>query len=107
MHDNGARFGGLDMSDLVTVGGGAHAGALANLAAYSEQARGAHSANTLRAIKADTALFSAWCSCVGLASLPATDETLARFIDAMAEEKAPATVRRSVASIGHMHKAAR
>ena len=106
MHDMAARFGALIMSDLVTVGGGADAGALANLAAYAEQARGAHSANTLRAIKADTTAFAAWCSSAGLVSLPANPDTLARFVDAMAADKAPATVRRYVASIAHMHRAA-
>ncbi len=81
--------------------------ALANLAAYAEQARGALSPNTERAIRADTATFTAWCSERGARSLPAKPATVADFIDAMADQKAPATVRRYVSSIAHMHRAAR
>jgi hypothetical protein len=75
------------MGELVTVVGGAEATALANLSAYAAQARGAHAPNTERAIRADTAIFTAWCSDRELPSLPATPETLAAFVDAMAKAK--------------------
>ncbi len=76
------------------------------LANYARQADGAFSENTARAVKADTAVFSVWCTDQGHASLPASPDAIAGFIDAMAEQKKPATVRRYVASIGHMHRAA-
>ena len=76
------------------------------LADYARQADGAFAANTARAIKADTAIFSAWCADQGQAALPAPPDAVASFIDAMATEKKPATVRRYVASIGHLHRAA-
>lgn len=56
--------------------------------------------------RADTAIFTGWCSAQGLASLPATADTLAAFVDAVAVTRAPATVRRYIASIAHMHRAA-
>ena len=68
-------------------------------------ARGAFSANTARALRSDLAVWGAWCGERGLAALPAAPETVAAFVDAMAEEKAPATVRRYVASIMVAHRA--
>ena len=76
------------------------------LADYARQADGAFSSNTARAIRADTAIFAAWCAGQGHVSLPAKSESVADFIDAMAEIRKPATVRRYVASIGHLHRAA-
>ncbi len=38
--------------------------------------------------------------------LPATAETLVAYIDAMSETRAPATIRRYIASIAHLHRAA-
>ena len=76
------------------------------LATYARQADGAFAANTARAIRADTAIFSTWCAEQGLASLPASGDAVASFIDAMAETRKPATIRRYVASVGHLHRAA-
>lgn len=78
-----------------------------SLAQYAHDARGAFSQNTVRAIKADTAIFGAWCSEQGVSPLPATPETVSAFIDAMGASKAVATIRRYVASIAHMHSAAK
>ena len=75
------------------------------LGAFVRAARGAFSANTVRAVRADLAVWGAWCAERGLAALPAAPETVAAFVDAMAEEKAPATVRRYVASIMVAHRA--
>ena len=69
------------------------------------EARGAASPNTERALKADLALFAAWCTERGRLALPATAATVAAFVDAMAEVRAPATVRRYVASIAAAHRA--
>ena len=76
------------------------------LTEYARQADGAFSENTARAIRADTAIFATWCAGQGLPSLPASGDAVAGFIDAMAEQKKPATVRRYAASIGHLHRAA-
>ena len=76
------------------------------LADYARQAAGALAPNTERAIRADTAIFATWCSAAGLPSLPAAPDTVARFVDAMAESRKPATIRRYVASIAHLHRAA-
>ena len=57
------------------------------------------SPNTERALRADLALFTNWCRAHGLAALPAEPGTVAAFVDDMASTRAPATVRRYVASI--------
>ena len=76
------------------------------LAEHSRHAAGAYSKNTERAVRADTALFSRWCSNHGQNALPATPETMAAFVDDMAGKRAPATVRRYLSSIAHLHRAA-
>ncbi len=83
------------------------AGAIAKrLTRYAQQAEGALSPNTLRAIRADTAVFTTWCVGQDMTALPASPDTVAGFIDTMAVHKKPATIRRYVASIGHLHRAA-
>ena len=66
--------------------------------------RGAFSANTERAVRADLRVFAAWCGECGRAPMPASPETIAAFVDAMAATRAPATVRRYVASIAWAHR---
>ena len=68
--------------------------------------RSAFSSNTARAIKSDLRIYEAWCRNRGTLALPASPETMAAFVDAMAERRAPATVRRYVASIAIVHRAA-
>ena len=68
-------------------------------------ADGAFSANTERAVKADLGIYTAWCTGQGRAALPAGPDTIAAFVDAMAATRAPATVRRYVASIAVAHRA--
>lgn len=58
------------------------------------------SRNTERAIKADMAVYTAWCRARSLPPLPADPAAVTAFVDAMARKRAPATVRRYVASIG-------
>ncbi len=77
-----------------------------NLAAYAAQAEGAFSPNTLRAMLADQRVFGAFCDQHGVTELPATPETVAAFVRAMAAEKKPATIRRYLASVAHKHRAA-
>ncbi len=79
----------------------------ANLARYAAEAQGAFAPNTVRALRADTAVFTAWCDIAGVPALPAASQTVADFIDAMrAASKRPATIRRYVSSIAHLHRAA-
>ena len=70
-----------------------------------QAAQGAFSANTERAVKADLGTYTAWCAGQGRAALPASPGTIAAFVDAMAATRAPATVRRFVASISVAHRA--
>ena len=63
------------------------------------------SENTERAMKSDLRIFTRWCDERGAAPLPAKAETVAAFVDAMAERRAPATVRRYVTSITSAHRA--
>ena len=76
------------------------------LVEYQRKARGALSPNTERALRADTAVFAAWCADQGLQGLPALPDTVARFVDAQGAIKATATVRRYVSSISRLHRAA-
>ena len=67
-------------------------------------ARGAFSGNTERAVRSDLAIYAGWCAEGGRQALPASPETVAAFIEAMSEIRAPATVRRYVASIAIAHR---
>lgn len=74
---------------------------------YSRHARGAFSPQTIRAIQSDTRIFMRWCATEGICPLPASPEHIAQFVDDMAKQgKAPASVRRYVSSIRHLHIAA-
>jgi len=73
---------------------------------HARAAEGAFSRNTARALRADSRVFSSWCAANSRDPLPASPETVARFVDAMAEVRAPATVRRYCASIAALHRAA-
>lgn len=63
--------------------------------------------STRRAYKSDFAAFVAWCASRGVASLPATPETVAGFLAAEADAgRKPSTVGRRCAAIAHAHKLA-
>lgn len=96
----------VDPSAAMETSADMMARALANLTTYEKDARGAYSPATERAFKGDTALFTAWCSEAGRTSLPADPETVVAFIDHQALTKKPATIRRYVSSIAHLHRAA-
>ena len=87
--------------------GGTHPGGADRhpLEACAKAARGALAANTERAMRSDLAIYAAWCAERGEAALPASAKTIAAFVDEMARLKAPATVRRYVASIAAAHRA--
>ena len=77
------------------------------LTAYLEEARGALSPNTERALRADVEVFRAWCRRHFREAFPANPATVVDFVDEMARVKTPATVRRYVSSIAALHKALR
>jgi integrase len=82
-------------------------GPLAALLEWQAMAEGAYSQNTLRAQKADGAIFQAFCESRGEAYLPAEPKTIRAFIEDRAKAgKKPATVKRYVATIGRVHIAA-
>lgn len=76
------------------------------LQAYIHDSKEAFSANTVKAIWNDSKSFSAWCAQRGLSSLPADPDTLQAYVDWGAEKFKPATVKRHLFSIAHIHRAA-
>ncbi len=67
-------------------------------------AEGAYSANTLRAQKADGAIFQTFCEGCGVSYLPAVPAIIREFIEHQVKQgKKPATVRRYIATIGRAH----
>src|ERR1700691_1851325 len=82
-------------------------GPLAALLEGQAMAEGAYSANTLRAQKADGAIFQAFCESREESYLPADPKTIRAFIeDRVKVGKKPATVKRYVATIARVHIAA-
>src|SRR3984957_13737966 len=82
-------------------------GPLAALLEWQAMAEGAYSANTLRAQKADGAIFQAFCESRRDLYLPADPKTIRAFIATQVKAgKKPATVRRYVATIARVHIAA-
>jgi integrase len=82
-------------------------GPLAALLEWQAMAEGAYSANTLRAQKADGAIFQAFCESRGESYLPADPKTIRVFIeDRVKAGKKPATIKRYVATIARVHIAA-
>jgi integrase len=82
-------------------------GPLAALLEWQAMAEGAYSENTLRAQKADGAIFQAFCERRGDSYLPADPKTIRAFIeDRVKAGKKPATVKRYVATIARVHIAA-
>jgi integrase len=77
---------------------------LERLREWQGMAEGAYSANTLRAQKADGAIFQAFCEGRGESFLPAEPTTIRAFIEHEVKEgKKPATIRRYIATIGRAH----
>jgi integrase len=77
---------------------------LERLREWQGMAEGAYAANTLRAQKADGAIFQAFCDGRGESFLPADPATIRAFIEREVKVgKKPATVRRYIATIGRAH----
>jgi integrase len=82
-------------------------GPLAALLEWQAMAEGAYSPNTLRAQKADGAIFQAFCEARSEPYLPADPKTIRAFIeDCVKAGKKPATIKRYVATIARVHIAA-
>src|SRR5271155_5970419 len=78
-------------------------GPLAALLEWQAMAEGAYSPNTLRAQKADGAIFQVFCESRGEPYLPAEPKTIRAFIeDRTAAGKKPATIKRYVATIARV-----
>lgn len=91
-------------SVVVTTPGQPAATPLARLREWQGMAEGAYSANTLRAQKADGAIFQVFCEGRGESFLPADPKTIRAFIEhEVTAGKKPATVRRYIATIGRAH----
>src|SRR5271154_301480 len=82
-------------------------GPLAALLEWQAMAEGAYSPNTLRAQKADGAIFQAFCESRREPYLPADPRTIRAFIATQVKAgKKPATIKRYVATIARVHIAA-
>jgi integrase len=82
-------------------------GPLAALLEWQAMAEGAYSPNTLRAQKADGAIFQEFCESRGESYLPADPKIIRAFIeDRVKAGKKPATIKRYVATIARVHVAA-
>ena len=68
-------------------------------------ARGALGANSERALRADLAIWRAWCTDNEVPTMPAHAETIAAFVDAVSGTRVPVTVRRYVASVAFVQRA--
>ena len=62
--------------------------------------------NSRRAYRSDWRQFESWCRSHGLASLPATPETVALYLTALAADHKPASLQRKLTSITKAHQAA-
>src|ERR1700722_15046939 len=78
-------------------------GPLAELLEWQALAEGAYSPNTLRAQKADGAIFQAFCEERGESYLPADPIVIREFIEhSVKSGKKPATIKRYVATIARV-----
>ena len=82
-------------------------GPLDKLIEWQAMAEGAYSSNTLRAQKADGAIFQAFCESRGESYLPADPKVIRAFIEQCVNNgKKPATIKRYVATVARVHIAA-
>lgn len=85
-------------------------GALAFLPDLAERTRGflaaAKADSTRRAYRSDWHHFESWCRTHALPALPATPETLALYLTALAADHKPASLQRKLTSINKAHQTA-
>lgn len=99
---------GFMSNDLVVAA--AQDGAVAPLDRLAQQARAfveaAKAENSRRAYRSDWRQFEGWCRSHGLVGLPATPETVALYLTALAADHKPASLQRKLTSITKAHQAA-
>lgn len=71
-----------------------------------EYARASKASATLKTYQSVWRNFTAWCSSRGLASCPATPDTIIVYITDMAEQLRPQTIKKHLAAISQAHKLA-
>lgn len=82
-------------------------GSQVRLSDWSAMAKDAFAENTVRAWKADWNLFGEFCHRSRFQSLPASPQTVRKFVfECLSNPKKPATIRRYVSTIGRAHRAA-
>jgi site-specific recombinase XerD len=69
-----------------------------------EYIRARHSEATRRAYASDVLAFEQWTSARGLDALPATPEAVVLYLSSVASKLKPATLRRRLAAIRHLHR---
>ena len=65
---------------------------------------GAYAPSTMRSYYADVEIFLSWCDDQNLAPFPASVETVCRFLEEQAPDRAPSTVRRRLYAIRKVHR---
>ena len=65
---------------------------------------GAYAPATMRSYYADVEIFLSWCDDQNLAPFPASVETVCRFLEEQAPDRAPSTVRRRLYAIRKVHR---
>ena len=65
---------------------------------------GAYASSTMRSYYADVEIFLSWCGDQNLAPFPASVETVCRFLEEQAPDRAPSTVRRRLYAIRKVHR---
>src|SRR3954453_1537917 len=80
---------------------------LARLERHARHAQGALAPETERALRKAAVAFTGWATAQGLVALPATPETVAAYVDALAAKgRKPASIRQAVWAIATLHRAA-
>ena len=77
---------------------------IAAMEAASGYARQSLSPGTLAGYRSDWAHFTAWCQAHGWQALPATPETVAAYLAALATSHGRSALNRRVTAIGHAHR---
>ena len=72
---------------------------------YVRTVTGAYSSNSTRALLSDFELFDVWCTNRDLVTVPSNDETVTQYVKHVTGRYKPATLRRHLSSIGHIHRA--
>ena len=69
-----------------------------------QRLEGAYASSTMRSYRSDVEAFEAWCQKYSLPPFPANVETVCRFLEEQARDRAPSTVRRRLYAIRKVHR---